>query len=470
MTMWLALLGVLWAIAYSIKYALHGSSNDSVYILPAYISKEFTGLNERVFELGRQHATILKNWFTLGSVVSAMIMFGGTCYLLWNFVALAARAVAQVDVEAPLSSTSVMIPGVTMPFMSLGYLWIAIFLAVAFHEFGHAVAAALSEIRLVSVGIFFAVVFPGAYVRFDSYYNIGVNDQIKIQSAGIWHNAVMTLFCAIQLAMLSTFLSPWFVLNQGVAVVSTPDYSVFEGVLSVGDFIVSVDHMPTLNISQWHHEISRLALLSDENATWKGDGYCVPPLDMFAPEKIITDTSCCNPDVESPLECFSTDLDDESQRCLDGKLVGDKSIARCSHHEPCPEGNVCVMPRLIESSTLIRLGLQDDRVVMLHAYPPEMSAELELSNYAPRRRGYPSLWILFPTCIERFWHFLYNVSGSLGLFNALPIHYLDGSHLCASYLQLLIADEQIRMRTLSAILMFGDVLVVLVAILSMVVR
>ncbi|KAF0702505.1 hypothetical protein AaE_015877 [Aphanomyces astaci] len=142
MSGWLLLLVLGWAVAYSVIYTSSqgnaaATDSNSLHVLPAYVSKEFTGLNERVFQLGRRHPIALKAWFTAGSVVAAVLMVGSTLYLIWNVMLLVAWRVVQVDVEAPLSSTSVMIPGVTMPLDAMWYLWIAIFLAASFVRHGH---------------------------------------------------------------------------------------------------------------------------------------------------------------------------------------------------------------------------------------------------------------------------------------------------------------------------------------------
>ncbi|ETW07855.1 hypothetical protein H310_02277 [Aphanomyces invadans] len=487
---WLLVVAVGWAVTYSVLFtASQGNANidrNTLHVLPAFVSKEFTWLNEWVFQLGRRHPIALKAWFTAGSVVAAILMVGSSAYVVWNAMVLVARHIVQVDVEAPLPTTSVMLPGVNMPLHAMWYLWIAIFLAASFHEFGHALAAALCEIRMVSVGVFLAVVFPGAYVRFDSYYNIGVTDQIKIQSAGIWHNAVMALVCMLQLWILPTLLSPWFATHRGLTVTSMPEFSNFEGLLDIGNVIVSIDHAPTLTLSAWEKELAVLAQVVDQpNATWKQVGYCIPFLELLQHGNR-DDSSCCHADngnTDSALQCFAHGDGDESTGtpppaqmvCLDGNRVGQVSIARCTHDLPCHQdgvdksSHVCVLPKMQDGTSLIRIGLRSNRTLVVHGYPPDLHAELHLSPYsqlAPATTG-TFWWLSLPTWIERFWQFVGNVSGTLGLFNALPIHHFDGSHLCASYLQLLVADEPTRAQALSTILIAGDVLVVVAGVLSL---
>ncbi|KDO33915.1 hypothetical protein SPRG_01794 [Saprolegnia parasitica CBS 223.65] len=373
--MWVAGLALGWAGVYVFLHLSADDDND-IHVLPAFVCKEISWFNERVFELGRQYPTGLKTWFAAGSIVAGAGMAIGTVYITWTLVMLVVQKLARVEVDVPLSDASIMIPGVTMPMNATVYLWATVFLAVSFHEFGHALAAALCEIRIKSVGIFFAVVFPGAYVRFDSYFNVGLLDQIKIQSAGIWHNAVLCFLCVVQLQLLPFYLSPFFDVNQGMTVIAIPEMSAFEGIVSLGDVIVSVDHQPTLNWGQWRSEIDYLAKLVETNEL-KDHGYCIPSALLQLHHSAMTESSCCRPDTDSNAECFSYNHG-ALQTCLDGKQVGDLSTHRCHGDASCADdAHTCVTPRIQSMQTLMRLAFQDGRVVMLHGFPADLHAELE---------------------------------------------------------------------------------------------
>ncbi|OQR96625.1 membrane-bound transcription factor site-2 protease-like [Achlya hypogyna] len=463
--MWVAGLALGWAGVYTFLQ-MTTTADENIHVLPAFVCKEISWFNERVFELGRQFPTALKTWFSVGSVVAAVGMTVGTAYVTWTLIMLVVQKLVSVQVDVPLSDASIMIPGVTMPMNATVYLWATVFLAVSFHEFGHALAAALCEIRIKSVGIFFAVVFPGAYVRFDSYYNVGLLDQIKIQSAGIWHNSILCLLCFCQLQLLPFYLSPFFDLNQGMTVISIPEMSAFEGIVSLGDVIISVDHQPTLNWGQWRAEIDNLAKLV-ETKDAKDHGYCIPMALLQVHQSAMTESSCCRPDTDSDAECFTYN-NGAHTTCLDGKEVGDLSTTRCHARieGTCGETRVCVTPRIESMQTLIRLAFQDGRVVMLHGFPADLHAELEVMEYTTQMS--PLWWIQVPTSLHRFWSFLLNISGTIGFFNALPIHYFDGSHLCASYLTYLVADERRRQQWLTAFLYFGDAVVLSTFVLRLV--
>lgn len=65
-------------------------------------------------------------------------------------------------------------------------------LSIAFHEFGHAIAAASEGVQMEYVAIFMAVLFPGALValNYDLLENLPLFSMLRIYCAGIWHNVM----------------------------------------------------------------------------------------------------------------------------------------------------------------------------------------------------------------------------------------------------------------------------------------
>ncbi|OEL28399.1 hypothetical protein BAE44_0010583 [Dichanthelium oligosanthes] len=66
-------------------------------------------------------------------------------------------------------------------------------LSIAFHEFGHAIAAASEGLEIEYVAIFIAVIFPGAFValNYDLLQNLPLFSMLRIYCAGIWHNVMI---------------------------------------------------------------------------------------------------------------------------------------------------------------------------------------------------------------------------------------------------------------------------------------
>jgi S2P endopeptidase len=76
------------------------------------------------------------------------------------------------------------------------------------HELGHGIAAINEGLEIHSFGVFFALIFPGAYMSIDeSIAYFPPISQLRVYSAGIWANLLMTLLCNTLLLTTPLFLS-----------------------------------------------------------------------------------------------------------------------------------------------------------------------------------------------------------------------------------------------------------------------
>jgi hypothetical protein len=177
-------------------------------------------------------------------------LFASLCLLLYNLWQVLLKAgfacglpllmeFVQFTAASDAPSTTMLtvaIPGVTLPFDQLLYLWIGkrapvdkrrskarfaagISASVGFHEFGHALSAASLHVRSQSVGFFWVLFFPGAYVEIEQegFNALRPWQRLRISAAGalfvcrrcrescavisslvavvagIWHNIVLAL-------------------------------------------------------------------------------------------------------------------------------------------------------------------------------------------------------------------------------------------------------------------------------------
>ena len=128
-------------------------------------------------------------------------------------------------------------------------------------------AAVGQRIRVTSVGVFFAIFIPGAYVRIDQNLSyLTPLQQLRVYCGGIWHNLVMFCFnfslfnggyplfglrnpltcnivqilCGVASLTLSTLpvlLSPMYAQGNGATIISIADGSPFSGHLHTGTTI-----------------------------------------------------------------------------------------------------------------------------------------------------------------------------------------------------------------------------------------
>ncbi|KAG2408926.1 Membrane-bound transcription factor site-2 protease-like protein [Vigna angularis] len=86
-----------------------------------------------------------------------------------------------------------LVPGLSLSLADVGYACVSTIISVSVHEFGHAVAATSSEgIQIEYIAIFIAILFPGALVAYELFQTVPYWTGLRVYSAGIWHNAVVS--------------------------------------------------------------------------------------------------------------------------------------------------------------------------------------------------------------------------------------------------------------------------------------
>lgn len=72
-------------------------------------------------------------------------------------------------------------------------------------------------VRIHSFGLFVLVIIPGAFVNLstEQVLNLRVWNQLKIYTAGVWHNISLALFAIILLLINPILLSPLYSQPEG---------------------------------------------------------------------------------------------------------------------------------------------------------------------------------------------------------------------------------------------------------------
>ena len=110
----------------------------------------------------------------------------------------------------------------------LGFYLLTLLVCVVLHEAGHALAALRERVRIHGFGFFLLGIYPGAYVDIsDTDLNsLSPMRQLKIYSAGVWHNGVIVVLSIICFYALPWILSPAYAINQGVGIVNLQKVSL----------------------------------------------------------------------------------------------------------------------------------------------------------------------------------------------------------------------------------------------------
>lgn len=150
----------------------------------------------------------------------------------------------------------------------------ALFLSQSIHELGHAVAAALSSVPILSVGFSITVFLPSAFVILPSaaLNRLNKKQKARIISAGAWHNLLFWLFI-ILLNNAILWVGYRNVGSFGRAVASVEQKSALEGFLPQGAMVTRLDDVSLIGDTDiWTWYLTSTELEAD---TEKGMGWCV---------------------------------------------------------------------------------------------------------------------------------------------------------------------------------------------------
>eukprot|EP00850_Spirogloea_muscicola_P005282 SM000024S07744 [mRNA] locus=s24:118285:122687:- [translate_table: standard] len=302
------------------------------------------------------------------------------------------------------------IPGVTLPWGEMGYLWWAMASSMAVHEVGHGLAAASEGVRMQHFAVFVALVFPGALVALsaDQLELLPPTKALRIYCAGVWHNLVKHAPGTWLIKQEASFLLRLPVTEIAwVQVVLVPRSSPMAGHLESGDLVTAVDGTAITTGEAWlrsltaHQEQQHVVGVRTPANESSALGYCVPasllssfPAATFTDLQAVADRSTSkmeklHPAVEpcGPLELafrqvdHSVGLDSSSlmlmspqdlamkqtSRALQGACLRPRDVAafascrsrgRDAEHGPtCLEGSTCMQPILANGRRLWKITL-----------------------------------------------------------------------------------------------------------------
>lgn len=401
----------------------------------------------------------MRAWFSVGVYLSLIALVSISLMLLWESIGVFYFRSGFLSAWLQNLLTS----GLNISIVDTTIIIMSTILSIAFHEFGHAIAAASEGLQIEYVAIFVAVLFPGAFValNYDLLQNMPLFSMLRIYCAGIWNN---------------------------VMVMEVPEISPMSEYLSTHDVILSVDGLKITRTDDWIKILNQGTTAKSRDpeflegshryvATSSTKGYCVPdswidasknlwqirdklpcPDELIAFEKVICNVSTI---LTEKTSIGSDQKEVEGKYCLIAKDV--VKLRRCGNgwHRTeddesscaCFEDEHCLVPVLNPGFSWIEVSYarpyslrclqKGGNLLSSHTansnfgqspcegsfvYVGDLSSaarSVRLSRYRPR-------WALLlfiadiPYILENGLSSLLHASAALAVINCLPVYFLDG--------------------------------------------
>eukprot|EP00884_Botryococcus_braunii_P021430 jgi/Botrbrau1/7971/Bobra.9_2s0122.1 len=215
--------------------------------------------NRPIYNYGRHYQTLLRQWFSAGAWMAAMLALS-SCMVLFQELRKIAAWTSQMwegqdgrgeglQMAGAPNGLSLAIPGVTIPWSHGLYLWLAAILSISVHEVGHAVAAAAEGVGLHYMAVFVLVFLPGALVALDidTLNLLSPSRKLRVVCGGVWHNVVLSGGCWLLALLLPFLLWPAYSSGHGAVLRGVAAEGPLAGHLAPRDVVTGINSCPVLS-------------------------------------------------------------------------------------------------------------------------------------------------------------------------------------------------------------------------------
>ncbi|GFT53887.1 membrane-bound transcription factor site-2 protease [Nephila pilipes] len=386
-----------------------------ISIRPLTICWETMSFNRQFLTLGRFKPNLMRRWFQTGAVIVSACMIPALFLLL-----VPIYQYLYVDNSNPILVP--IIPGLNLPYSQLFYYAISIFICVTIHEFGHALAASREKVTIEGFGFALFGFLPMAYVRLPSEQlkQLTLPQQLRIYSAGVWHNVVLASFALLLMYANPFLVKPLYQQGNGVTVVNVKEGTgpAQKGGLLLGDTIISINDCLVETVEDWNSCLQKQMV--DPQS-----GFCVSKDFIRIENSAIDDfnnLNCCHN--SSGNLCFRhSDPDNKQFICLPGRKVAENSII-CTENRDCRE-DLCLIPiLLLESERFLKIQRFPKNAVLYLGTIQEVFASVAVSPWTSQ-----STSVQYIDMYEIFLGYIFAFSSGLAVMNVIPFFYLDGQFL-----------------------------------------
>ncbi len=182
---------------------------------------------------------------------------GLTVFTVYFLTANLIRFYNKPSIAVPVTP---ILPGVNISLRQAPYLLVAVVIAIVLHETAHGTIAWSEGVPIKNIGLFLAVLIPGAFVEPDDEKFNKARDltKLRILSSGSFANLATAITCIVILSNFFLVLSPLYeTASLGVLIVRVIEGDPAEKTgLTAGDVIYEVDGKRTGTVDQFSTTMS----------------------------------------------------------------------------------------------------------------------------------------------------------------------------------------------------------------------
>lgn len=378
-----------------------------------------------------------KKFYKLGSIISLLLILPSTMFLVINLIKLLSMVTATTISEEATKSESgastiniqkedlifqPIIPGVNFPWSDVTMYGFSLLTCTVFHEFGHALAADCQDIKILGYGLLIILIIPAAFVNLSTseLKSLSFMDQLKIYTAGVYHNLILTTLAFLFILALPYLLLPLYDKGSGVAITSLrPNSSVHGGAsgLQEGQLIYQINECSVKNTSDFHS-----CLQQEQKKSGTPPHYCV-----HLEEQLIC-PDCCSETKDNNGSHLAFKVGSKATFCLPVREVLSRKSKNCSPTDfICDDDKEdCIAPDLHEGETFWVMKRKDHKDFLFIGSINDIYFGVQsVTDYLPK---YEQLPLGMPLTIQTFLYYTASFSLALALINIIPCAMLDGQH------------------------------------------
>jgi len=367
-------------------------------------------------------------WFAVGSWATLLLILPSLVMLIYNLWTLVYKHfnVGTGDQSSSLSHSEpalqVIVPGYNLPLTDFGYYLVTLLIITVLHEFGHAAAARSEGIDIMDYGLMFFGLVPMAYVSLPTK-DLDVASfkaKLRILTAGVWHNVVLTAMAYGLLVALPWIVAPAFHHHSGLLVTAVTSDSLLNGPsgLIAGDVITHVNGCQV--DSELDFKACLIKAMNEPQVGWCIDESTGLQTSSQTLEK------CLSNNTNQQNMCFEHSTDSTQKAFISlnvRQVLSGGSICRRNTSEECLAGKVCAHP----TEHLTQVARRDKKDFLFVGGLLPMVNDLQVSSYRFRIENFPLFSInIFPGITEKMCFYIVILSSALAALNAIPCWRLDG--------------------------------------------